>query len=149
LRGNSTAITPRVRSFIPHGTPKKETSLIKHLDVSERHETANFRRCAHGFSVGSGRFHPGFSLSNPVDSDSPNLGRDALSAALRSARPSTSAFHIGWRELTVGAWISRIQPNEYEMRATGWMRVAAGLQSLLSVYLIALWTLTYFGRPFQ
>jgi hypothetical protein len=92
---------------------------------------------------------PGLSLSNPVDSDSPNLGRDVLSAAPRSARPSTSAFHIGWRELNVGAWISRIQPKEYEMRATGWVRVAAGLQSLLSVYLIALWTLTYFGRPFQ
>jgi hypothetical protein len=35
------------------------------------------------------------------------------------------------------------------MRATGWVRVAAGVQSLLSVYLIALWVLTYFGRPFE
>jgi hypothetical protein len=25
----------------------------------------------------------------------------------------------------------------------------AGLQSLLSVYLLAIWALTYFGRPFQ
>ncbi len=60
-----------------------------------------------------------------------------------------SAFYIGWRELNVGAWIARIQPKEYEMRATGWVRVAAGVQSLLSVYLIALWVLTYFGRPFE
>jgi hypothetical protein len=60
-----------------------------------------------------------------------------------------SAFHIGWRDLNVGTWISRIQPREYALRATGWVRVVSGLQSLLSVYLLAIWALTYFGRPFQ
>jgi hypothetical protein len=37
----------------------------------------------------------------------------------------------------------------YALRATGWVRVVSGLQSLLSVYLLAMWALTYFGRPFQ
>jgi uncharacterized protein YjbI with pentapeptide repeats len=60
-----------------------------------------------------------------------------------------SAFHIGWRDLNVGAWIARLQPREYALRATGWVRVVSGTQSLLSVYLLALWVLTYFGRPFQ
>jgi hypothetical protein len=60
-----------------------------------------------------------------------------------------SAFHIGWRDLNVGSWITRIQPREYVLRATGWVRVLSGIQSLLSVYLIALWVLTYFGRPFE
>jgi hypothetical protein len=60
-----------------------------------------------------------------------------------------SAFHLGWRELNVGTWISRIQPREYTLRATGWVRVVAGIQSLLSVYLLALWALTYFGSPFE
>lgn len=60
-----------------------------------------------------------------------------------------SAFHIGWRDLNVGTWISRMQPNEYTMRATGLVRVASGIQSLISVYLAALWVLTYFGRPFE
>lgn len=59
-----------------------------------------------------------------------------------------SAFHIGWRDLNVGNWISRIQPREYTLRATGWIRVVSGMQSLISVYLIAIWALTYFGRPF-
>ena len=59
-----------------------------------------------------------------------------------------SAFNLGWRELNVGNWISRIQKNEYTLRATGWVRSMAGVQSLLSVYLLALWVLTYFGRPF-
>src|SRR5262249_11416242 len=60
-----------------------------------------------------------------------------------------SAFSLGWRELNVGTWISRMQPREYILRATGWVRFMAGLQSLLSVYLLALWVLTYFGRPFE
>jgi hypothetical protein len=60
-----------------------------------------------------------------------------------------SAFHIGWRDINVGSWIARIQRREYTLRATGWVRVISGLQSLLSVYLLAIWALTYFGRPFQ
>ena len=60
-----------------------------------------------------------------------------------------SAFHIGWRELNVGTWIARLQPREYALRATGWVRMLSGFQSLLSVYFLALWALTYFGRPFE
>jgi hypothetical protein len=60
-----------------------------------------------------------------------------------------SAFHLGWREFNVGTWIARMQPREYTLRATGWVRMVSGIQSLLSVYLLALWVLTYFGRPFE
>jgi hypothetical protein len=60
-----------------------------------------------------------------------------------------SAFHIGFREFNVGTWIARLQAHEYTLRATGWVRVVSGIQSLLSVYLLAIWALTYFGRPFQ
>jgi hypothetical protein len=57
--------------------------------------------------------------------------------------------HLGWRELNVGNWISRMQPREYTLQATGWVRFVSGLQFILSVYLLALWALTYFGRPFE
>lgn len=60
-----------------------------------------------------------------------------------------SAFNIGWRELNVGNWISRIQKREYILKGTGWVRMLSGIQALLSVYLLALWALTYFGRPFE
>lgn len=60
-----------------------------------------------------------------------------------------SAFNIGWRELNVGNWIARIQPYEYTFRATGKVRVISGIQSLVSVYLLALSVLSYFGRPFE
>ena len=49
-----------------------------------------------------------------------------------------SAFHIGWRELSSGTWLSRIQPREYQLVATGWVRRVSGLQSIMSVYLLAL-----------
>lgn len=60
-----------------------------------------------------------------------------------------SAFHIGWRDLNVGTWITRIQPTEFALRGRRWVRVFSGFQSLISVYLVAMWVLTYFGRPFQ
>jgi hypothetical protein len=60
-----------------------------------------------------------------------------------------SAFSIGWRELNVGNWIARIQRREYILRATGWVRTVSGIQSLISVYFVGLWVLSYFGRPFE
>ena len=60
-----------------------------------------------------------------------------------------SAFSIGLRELNVGYWIARLQRREYTLRPTGWIRTVSGLQSLISVYFLTLWALTYFGRPFE
>jgi hypothetical protein len=60
-----------------------------------------------------------------------------------------SAFNIGWRELNVGNWIARLQVREYSLRGTGWVRSVSGFQSLISLYLLALWALSYFGRPFE
>jgi hypothetical protein len=60
-----------------------------------------------------------------------------------------SAFQIGWRNSDVNNWITRLQPREYTLRGTGWVRVVSGAQSLLSLYLFVLWALAYFGRPFE
>jgi hypothetical protein len=60
-----------------------------------------------------------------------------------------SAFHLGWRDLNVGAWLSRLQGQEYTLRGSGWVRTMSGVQSLLSVYLLAMWALTQFGRLFE
>ena len=60
-----------------------------------------------------------------------------------------SAFQIGWKDLNVGSWISRLQPRVYTLQAKGWVKSVSGLQSLISVYMLALWALTYFGRPFE
>jgi hypothetical protein len=60
-----------------------------------------------------------------------------------------SAFRIGFREFSVGNWIASVQPSSFTLEPRGWVRSVSGLQSLLSLYLLAMWLLTYFGRPFQ
>jgi len=60
-----------------------------------------------------------------------------------------SAFNIGFRDINFGRWLRLLTRQEFDIKAVGWARVTAGWQSLISVYLIALWVLTYFGRPFD
>ena len=60
-----------------------------------------------------------------------------------------STFHIGFREFSVGTWLSRVHPEQFTLEPAGWVRTVSGLQSLISLYLLAMWVLTYFGRPFQ
>src|SRR5437867_3433158 len=60
-----------------------------------------------------------------------------------------SAFNIGFRDINFGRWLRLLTRQEFDIKAVGWARVIAGWQSLISVYLIALWVLTFFGRPFD
>jgi hypothetical protein len=60
-----------------------------------------------------------------------------------------SAFQLGWKELNVGSWLARLQRTEYALRGSGWVRTVSGMQSLISVYLLAMWALTQFGRLFE
>ncbi len=52
-----------------------------------------------------------------------------------------AAFSLGWKGLNAGNWISRLQKREYALRTTGWVRTLAGVQSLLSAYLLILWVI--------
>ena len=60
-----------------------------------------------------------------------------------------SAFNIGFREIDFGRWLKLLTRQEFDIKAVGWARVIAGWQSLISVCLLALCVLTYFGRPFE
>jgi len=60
-----------------------------------------------------------------------------------------SAFSLGLKELNVGNWISRLQKKEYILRPTGWVRTVAGIQSLISFFLLALWAFLYVGSIFE
>jgi len=60
-----------------------------------------------------------------------------------------SAVNIGFEDFTPGDWIRRLQTREYSLEAVGWVRVIAGAQALLSLYLLAMWVLTQFGQPFE
>ncbi|MCV6636878.1 pentapeptide repeat-containing protein [Candidatus Albibeggiatoa sp. nov. NOAA] len=61
-----------------------------------------------------------------------------------------TAFQIGWREYNIGEWISRLQSREFTLQIQkGWIRSVSGFQSLMNLYLLAIWMVTQFGRPFH
>jgi hypothetical protein len=49
-----------------------------------------------------------------MTSSTPELQQ--LSTALQFS--VLSAFHLGWRDLNVGTWLSRLQTREYALQAT-------------------------------
>ena len=54
-----------------------------------------------------------------------------------------SVFNIT-QERNLEKWLTtRLQNRGYTLKATGWERVVSGLQSLVSMYLLALFVLTY------
>jgi len=55
---------------------------------------------------------------------------------------------LGFKELDPAKWVKLISHRDYDVRGSAWVRSIAGTQSLLSVYCLALWVLTYFGQPF-
>jgi len=59
-----------------------------------------------------------------------------------------SAFHLGWRDINIGSWISRLQKEDFELKAQGLTRTISGFQSLITVYLLALWFAVSFTQPF-
>jgi hypothetical protein len=76
--------------------------------------------------------------------------KDWRSALLAAAYFSLiSAVNIGFEDFTPGDWIRWLQTRAYSLKAVGWVRVVAGAQALLSVYLLAMWVLTQFGQPFE
>jgi hypothetical protein len=88
-----------------------------------------------------------FELAESAKAERPSpKGLERVAFALQFS--VLSAFDIGWRELNVGLWLTRLQRREYQLKAIGWVRFLAGVQSLTSVYLLAIWAMTYFGRPF-
>ena len=60
-----------------------------------------------------------------------------------------TSTHLGWRDINLGSWISRLQGEHYTFNATGWLRTVSGIQSLLCIYLIAIWALTQFSLFFD
>ncbi|GHB64544.1 hypothetical protein GCM10008107_12120 [Psychrosphaera saromensis] len=57
-----------------------------------------------------------------------------------------SSFHFGWRDLNVGNWLARIQPTAFTYRPNGLFSVISGIQSLLSIYFLAIFVLSSYGN---
>lgn len=62
---------------------------------------------------------------------------------------ATRALHLGYGGLDFGEWLRMLTKREYQLKPKHWSRSIAGLQSLSSLYLLAIWVLTEFGNPFD
>ncbi|MCV6637836.1 pentapeptide repeat-containing protein [Candidatus Albibeggiatoa sp. nov. NOAA] len=61
-----------------------------------------------------------------------------------------SAFTIGWRQYNIGNWVRQLQTRDITLRIRkGWIRSVSGFQALMGLYLLVIWMLTQFGRPFE
>lgn len=58
-------------------------------------------------------------------------------------------FRIGFRDVNVGEWLLRLRGEDITYVSRGWLRTAAGVQSLVSLVLLGVFLITFFGRPFQ
>ena len=60
-----------------------------------------------------------------------------------------STFNIGFRGFNFARIIRLLNTKEKDFRPTGVLRTISAVQAILSVFLIGLWILSYFGRPFD
>lgn len=60
-----------------------------------------------------------------------------------------TAFSLGVWDINFGRWLHQFPRTEFDLKPKGWARPVAATQAALSVGLIVLWVLTYFGRPFE
>lgn len=77
------------------------------------------------------------------------LFRDICRLICVSARLSLmNLFNLQFREVEVGKWLRMMSSRDYDLKPKGIARTVSGMESILSLYLIALWVLVYFGDPF-
>jgi hypothetical protein len=77
------------------------------------------------------------------------VGREARVALYALYFSLMTAFSLGVWDINFGKWLHQFPRTEFELKPKGWARPVAATQAILSVGLIVLWVLTYFGRPFE
>ena len=77
------------------------------------------------------------------------LGRETRVAFYALYFGLITAFSLGIWDINFGKWLHQFPRTEYDLKPKGWARPVAATQAILSVGLIVLWILTYFGRPFE
>jgi len=65
------------------------------------------------------------------------------------ALSSINALNLKVQWLDAGSWLRMLRRKNYDLEAVGFGRSLSGLQSLVSMYMMTLWLLMYFGNPFE
>lgn len=60
-----------------------------------------------------------------------------------------NAFDFGFGEFPIGQMLRKLTRRQYEIKVSGWPRYFAGVQSIVSVLLFALWIRLRTGHPFE
>ncbi len=60
-----------------------------------------------------------------------------------------NTFRFGWKDLSLGTWLSLLQRGEYVLKPSGWVRRVAGIQSLVGLLLLGLWAYCSFWGPIE
>ncbi|GEM_PF-2253042 len=60
-----------------------------------------------------------------------------------------TTFGIGFRELNIGTWLSRLDPRRGTLRSTGWVQIVAGIQRIIGVILFAIFVISFFNLPLE
>jgi uncharacterized protein YjbI with pentapeptide repeats len=60
-----------------------------------------------------------------------------------------SIVNLGFDGFDFGRWVRMLFWNDYDLKARGWLRMVAGLQSLVGLGLLALSLLSFFGHPME
>ena len=60
-----------------------------------------------------------------------------------------SCVDSGWRALGRESLHRRVLPRQHSIIAGRWIRILTSVQAMISLYLIGLWLVIYFGRPFD
>ena len=60
-----------------------------------------------------------------------------------------NGLRLGFHDFDFGKWLSLLSSCPRDMKSIGWVRKIGGVQSLVTLYLVALWVLTFFGNPFS
>jgi beta-lactamase superfamily II metal-dependent hydrolase/uncharacterized protein YjbI with pentapeptide repeats len=83
------------------------------------------------------------SLANGVHVTRWRAARIALAFSI------VNALNLKVQFLDAGVWLRMLRSRNYDIEGTGWARSISGAQSLVSMYLLALWILMYLGNPFD
>lgn len=59
-----------------------------------------------------------------------------------------STLNVGFGEFKLAEWLGRLRQTEEETTQVGWLRVAAGIQSLIATVIFILWVWCLLGDPF-
>jgi uncharacterized protein YjbI with pentapeptide repeats len=59
-----------------------------------------------------------------------------------------NATNISFREFNFSRWLYLLFTEDVNIRPTGWIRPISAFQSIISLFLLILFLLSYFGRPF-